>query len=328
MTGQACPRCGTPGRADGPAASGCGCGGRMGDALGAEWQEQAGATEGFDPLRIRPYVTWEVTGTGGSGSAGPPPAPMAPHPAPVQVPPYAAPPGPLPDLAGVDDTDTQELELVTVGGAGHRAEPARSRALTGLMAGAAAVAVAGTVAFAAGLFSGDGEGERALPDSTRNATSVSIGPDAPSASASPTGSASPSASVSTSASPSASTSASASASGKPSPTGPSVGTAPGGSTPGRPSVSPSPSTVQATDSEDGRSGRRTLRPGDSGPSVEELQRRLDQLRLYEGPFDGEYDADVEEAVRRYQWARGIDRDPEGVYGRDTRRALESETYEP
>jgi hypothetical protein len=303
----------------------------MGDALGAERQAQAGEVGGFDPLRIRPYVSWEVTGANGGGSpAGPPPDPIPPQVAQVQVPVQMAPAGPLPDLADADDADTQELALVTVGRAGRRAEPPRRRALTGLMAGATAVAVAGTVAFTAGLFSGDGERERALPDSTRSATGVSIAPDAPSASASDSRSAS--ASASASASPSLSASTTASASGEPSAAGSTAGTAPGGSRPGGPSSSLPPSTLldsgTATEDSGGRSGRRTLSPGDSGAAVEELQRRLEQLRLYDGPFDGEYDEDVEEAVFRYQWARGIDRDPQGVYGRHTRRALEEETTEP
>ncbi|MEW2632539.1 peptidoglycan-binding domain-containing protein [Streptomyces sp. NPDC048389] len=61
----------------------------------------------------------------------------------------------------------------------------------------------------------------------------------------------------------------------------------------------------------------------------ELQLRLRQLWLY--PYDeadGRFDEDVEQAVKVYQWDRGIDRDPLGVYGPHTRRSLEAETREP
>ncbi|MFF3327413.1 peptidoglycan-binding protein [Streptomyces sp. NPDC002889] len=301
----------------------------MGDALQAGRHAQMAAEE-FDPLRIRPYVTLEGMR---AEAAGPPPAPIPQAVTQVQVPVPAGGPGPLPDL--VNEPDTQELELVRVARAGqHAAPPRRSRAFTGLMAGAAAVAVAGTVAFAGGLFSGDGESERAAPDSRATATSVSLGPGLPSASVSGSA-ASPSVSA-TSSSPSSSSSSSSApasgpASGSAAASRSAAGTAPGGSGPADPS-SVAPSTTVATASAlqapSRQSSRDTLRPGDSGPAVEDLQLRLEQLRLYEGPFDGEYDGEVEDAVRRYQWARGIDRDPEGVYGKHTRRALESETRQP
>jgi peptidoglycan hydrolase-like protein with peptidoglycan-binding domain len=76
------------------------------------------------------------------------------------------------------------------------------------------------------------------------------------------------------------------------------------------------------------SSTRTLQRGDSGPAVTELQLRLAEIRLYEGPVDGEYSENVEDAVARYQWARGIKSDPLGVYGQKTRRSLEAETSEP
>ncbi|GGN56947.1 hypothetical protein GCM10011579_018690 [Streptomyces albiflavescens] len=72
----------------------------------------------------------------------------------------------------------------------------------------------------------------------------------------------------------------------------------------------------------------TLQRGDKGPEVTELQLRLRQLSLYMGNDDGKYDNQVEEAVRRYQWARGITADEQGVYGGATRTSLESETTEP
>jgi peptidoglycan hydrolase-like protein with peptidoglycan-binding domain len=72
----------------------------------------------------------------------------------------------------------------------------------------------------------------------------------------------------------------------------------------------------------------TLRRGDKGSEVTELQLRLRQLSLYTGKADGTYSGQVEDAVRRYQWARGIRGDESGVYGAATRTSLEGETRTP
>ncbi|WP_419994584.1 peptidoglycan-binding domain-containing protein [Streptomyces boninensis] len=70
----------------------------------------------------------------------------------------------------------------------------------------------------------------------------------------------------------------------------------------------------------------TLRMGDSGPEVVELQKRLLKTGTYPlGDTDGTFDAKVRQSVRTYQLMRGIDGDESGVYGPATRRALESET---
>lgn len=74
-------------------------------------------------------------------------------------------------------------------------------------------------------------------------------------------------------------------------------------------------------------GPGTLRQGDSGPPVTALQRRL--LRVpdvyRDGGADGTYDASLAEAVARFQLWYGVTGDERGVYGDDTRRALESRT---
>jgi hypothetical protein len=74
-------------------------------------------------------------------------------------------------------------------------------------------------------------------------------------------------------------------------------------------------------------GAGTLREGDSGPAVSELQRRL--LRIpdvyRDGATDGRYDAVLRAAVARFQLWYGIRGDESGVYGDDTRRDLESRT---
>ncbi|MBV1946874.1 peptidoglycan-binding protein [Streptomyces sp. BV129] len=74
-------------------------------------------------------------------------------------------------------------------------------------------------------------------------------------------------------------------------------------------------------------GPGTLRQGDSGPEVTELRRRL--LRIpdvfRDGSATGAYDPGLTSAVARFQLWYGIRGDEDGVYGDDTRRALESRT---
>ncbi|MGJ3559426.1 peptidoglycan-binding domain-containing protein [Streptomyces sp. INA 01156] len=60
----------------------------------------------------------------------------------------------------------------------------------------------------------------------------------------------------------------------------------------------------------------------------ELQQRLRQLYLYNSEMHGRFNRRVEDALRTYQWSRGIRGDELGVYGPETRSRLESETREP
>ncbi|MFI5745989.1 peptidoglycan-binding protein [Streptomyces sp. NPDC051644] len=69
----------------------------------------------------------------------------------------------------------------------------------------------------------------------------------------------------------------------------------------------------------------TLRRGDQGPAVAELQRRLEEIWLFHGRDDGDFTGQVEHAVSVYQSYKSIEGDPSGVYGPNTRRALEAET---
>ncbi|MFE0375671.1 peptidoglycan-binding protein [Streptomyces inhibens] len=91
-------------------------------------------------------------------------------------------------------------------------------------------------------------------------------------------------------------------------------------------------SVTASPSDPGPSAPPTgpivLREGSSGPEVAELQERLRQLALYPGADDGRYDTDVRAAVSRFQQAYGVQGDPDGVYGAQTRASLESRTQEP
>ena len=185
------------------------------------------------------------------------------------------------------------------------------------------VAAAGAVS---GLLSSNPPSQKeALPKDVRTSAPEVLSDTesaAPSASASATASASSSPSASVSASPSASesdTSATPSSSATASPT----------------SARPSP-TATATESAAPAGGGGpdvaagpTLRRGDSGSEVTELQLRLGQLRMYNTRrADGHFDRHLEDAVRWYQWARGITGDDPGVYGPATRASLEAETSQP
>ncbi|KQX67490.1 peptidoglycan-binding domain-containing protein [Streptomyces sp. Root1310] len=98
-------------------------------------------------------------------------------------------------------------------------------------------------------------------------------------------------------------------------------------TPPPAAATPSPAdTATAPESVD-PDGAGTLREGDSGAEVSDLQQRL--LRIpdvyADGPTDGRYDTVLTEAVARFQLWYGIRGDESGVYGDDTRRDLESRT---
>ena len=100
--------------------------------------------------------------------------------------------------------------------------------------------------------------------------------------------------------------------------------------PARPSESATTApatTPPASDTSADPDGAGTLRQGDTGPEVVELEQRL--LRIpdvyRDGSTGGTYDAALTAAVERFQVWYGISGDERGVYGDDTRRALESRT---
>ncbi|MER5980537.1 peptidoglycan-binding domain-containing protein [Streptomyces sp. NPDC001857] len=88
-----------------------------------------------------------------------------------------------------------------------------------------------------------------------------------------------------------------------------------------PIASPEPSAPADPD------GAGTLREGDTGAEVIDLQQRLRRIpNVYDGgATDGRYDSVLTEAVARFQLWYGIRGDESGVYGDDTRRDLESRT---
>ncbi|MFJ6630014.1 peptidoglycan-binding domain-containing protein [Streptomyces sp. NPDC091376] len=311
---------------DGPGAPGAPEAPRGQDGAGRGGQgcvcAETAAAEGFDPLRVRPYVphVGPAAPPGAGPAAGPPP----------ELTEVAAAQG----AQGGATEDTQEIprQYAYAYEAGHDApqrdtgsgpaaqEPGRRRGRRVFLAAAAVVAVLGTAAYASGLLAGDGDGQdRALPDSETMAPFLTAAPDAPRVSSSAV-SPEASASASRGASPSASPSASASSEARPSATTKLADAPASPSTIGATGeVSSDPSTPSAPG---------TLRPGDSGDEVVELQERLEQVWLYNGPSHGHYDGRVEDAVATYQAYRGINGDPEGVYGPETRRALEAETRYP
>ncbi|WP_203686429.1 peptidoglycan-binding domain-containing protein [Streptomyces sp. SID14515] len=203
-------------------------------------------------------------------------------------------------------------------------QPRRRHPFGALAVGAAVAAVVGTAAFAGGLFGGDDSRDEALPEAT---TSVPDAEDEPAASVapSPSASAAPSRTPSASATPSASPSASASPTRdrKPTPTA-TASASPTASPSGAPDGGGA-SQAPPSDAPPAELAGPSLRPGDHGPEVAELQNRLMEVWLYSGPSDASYNDRVENAVVIYQSYKAIQGDPAGVYGPNTRRALEAET---
>ncbi|MFI6682061.1 peptidoglycan-binding protein [Streptomyces sp. NPDC050485] len=333
---------------------GCACAERAAETLHAERSAEAAASEDFDPLRIRPYVTLPNAGAPpvaeDPGAATPPPPPDAAETMPLRtVPADETMPlravsvdetAPLPAMPA-DDTaplrampadetaplpampadDTAPLRAMPADETAPLRPPPRNRKhrrLAALTIGAAAAVVIGTAAFASTLFAGDAAPKQALPDVTDTGVPYSgtgsASADTPSAVPSRTRKAAPPHSAAPK--PSAPPSPSAARAASPSPS----------------KASPSPSASEQPSDGPSRqplaSRGATLRRGDSGPAVLELQQRLAQLGLYGGSMDGGFGSATERAVSSFQSYMGIDGDPAGVYGPQTRRALESMTDQP
>ncbi|MFE0799088.1 peptidoglycan-binding protein [Streptomyces sp. NPDC058812] len=232
--------------------------------------------------------------------------------------------------ATTSDTPSAPVGPVGPGADGTGGRPPRRRRRGVLLSAAGAVVVVvGAAGYASGLFSYETPSrDGALPDEVR----VSVpDPSTSEASATPESSAPSAAETSASPSPSASASPSASPSSSPSPSASSASPTPSRSAEPTQSTTTAPAdgpTQEAEDEDRLPDGGGTLQRGDRGPEVVELQQRLTQLYLYTGDINGNYNRQVEDSVRTYQWARGVRDDELGVYGQDTRRRLESETREP
>jgi peptidoglycan hydrolase-like protein with peptidoglycan-binding domain len=94
-----------------------------------------------------------------------------------------------------------------------------------------------------------------------------------------------------------------------------------------PTGAPTTAAAQAPSASADPDGAGTLREGDSGPAVKDLQQRLLRIpNVYDhGSTNGTYDATLTAAVARFQLWYGIRGDETGVYGNDTRADLESRT---
>ncbi|WP_329578325.1 peptidoglycan-binding domain-containing protein [Streptomyces sp. NBC_01361] len=220
--------------------------------------------------------------------------------------------GPVGDWPAVEGMSVRTSEHVVAAGRGRR-PPARLRRQWVIVGTAAlGVGAAAVITVASGVF-GSGTG----PSQTVSATDDSAVP-------------APSGSVSSRSADASPENGGANATRSPGPSSAASGTASTSATaPASASAKSSAATPSApgpTASSAARpvSGARVLSTGSHGGQVKDLQRRLTQLNLYTEPADGRYSTDVADAVHRYQVARGIDEDA-GVYGPETRAALESET---
>ncbi|MFF4268498.1 peptidoglycan-binding domain-containing protein [Streptomyces sp. NPDC001536] len=317
--GHLCPECGAPRGADNTPS--CACTQRASDALRDARTAEAAAAEDFDPLRIRPYVELE-----GEASTGVPAG--APAGADVTMP-LRPVPGPAPstrDLSLFEGAEREGDDLDGLDGLDDFDGEARRRPRRTVLLGAAGglVAVIAAAGLASGLFSYDTPTrDGALPEEVR-ASVPDTSPTTGSASPSTTRTSAPP--VSTPPSPPALTSPSAP------PTTTSASPSPSPSRSTDPTASPTPSTTTSAPADNTSESREStppvLRRGSQGEEVIELELRLTQLNLYTRKASGHYNEGVEDAVARYQWARGVQPDEYGVYDLETRERLESETQEP
>ncbi|MCX5597100.1 peptidoglycan-binding protein [Streptomyces phaeochromogenes] len=362
--GHICPECGAPWGAEGSPT--CDCARRAADALLETRSAETAAAEDFDPLRIRPYVDLDPATPGAAPGATPTDAPApdgtdhehayehghgygheheygheygqahgdgAPVPEPpltgathererepadagatAQLPRATALPRPsAPDTSLFEEAHQLDPAADPTESSGRR----RRFALVGAGATAAVVAAAG---FASGLFSYDAPSrESAAPDDIRaSVPDTTLDEPSPSDSESPTRSPSPSPSESSSAITTPSPTRSTTSPTPPRPTATTRAPSTGAPTPTTTQPSTPPEKAEPV----------TLRRGDEGPEVTELQQRLQQVALFTGTPDGDYDNKTENAVRNYQLTRNINNEDTGTYDNPTRTRLESETTEP
>ncbi|MFD9467013.1 peptidoglycan-binding protein [Streptomyces sp. NPDC060027] len=222
----------------------------------------------------------------------------------------------------------QDRSLDAGSGASASDRPGRSRRTGVIAVAGVVVTMVAAAGFASGLLSYDTPArDGALPKDVR-ASAPEVLSDktsgSPSASTSATSSSpsAPASSLSASPSPSASESDTSATPSR------SATSTPASTSPSAKATATATGSAASTGSGSNGVAAQTLRRGDSGPEVTELQLRMTQLRMYMRSADGRFDRRLEDAVRWYQWARGISGDEPGVYGTATRASLEAETTEP
>ncbi|MFJ6406066.1 peptidoglycan-binding protein [Streptomyces hydrogenans] len=252
------------------------------------------------------------------------------------------PPGHGPDAYGPEGGAHETMPLLLGGtdgsgpGGGRTERPRKRRGA--LVAVVAAAAVVGTAALAAAVLGGEEPEDRAMvPEVTTSASlnlAVSEEPSpsssspktdrTPSRTPSPTTS-SPTATPST-ASPSATTATTGPAQGPTATGSPSAtGAAPSASGTTAPATSAAPPTAPTSPPRTDAPAGAVLSMGDTGPEVQDLQRRLRYMWVYLGEIDGVYGDEVRSAVASFQGRMWPRVEEPGVYDADTRRKLERET---
>ncbi|MBD0739621.1 peptidoglycan-binding protein [Streptomyces sp. CBMA29] len=298
------------------------------------------ATEGFHPLRMRPYVA-EPDGEAGETTVRPLLAPADGGPETADVGLFAA------LYSGVEyaprgdaEAGTPAVSAGAAAGTGLYQDRGRHRRRRrGLVVAAAAVAAsalaAGAVAVTGQVMGDEPRTDRALPpdrtssmpdvelptESTAVVGTVAVGAPRHTPAPTTTSAATPVAPEAATPSPSPSTTAPAATGSSPSaPAAPATT----GSSPSAPATpaGPTPSTPPVTQTSP---AAKILQLGDTGAAVSDLQQRLRDVWVYHGRVNGSYDQGVREAVAMFQIWYGVRGDPIGVYGPQTRATLEHQT---
>ncbi len=313
----------------------------------AERAAAVAAVEGFHPLRVRPYVI-EPDGRAADTTET--------SVLPVLAAVSEASAAPAAAAAGASATDlglfpTTCLEYAGDRADAHRPDPGAEAAAIalrgrhrrrkrGIVIAAAAVAAsalaAGAVAVTGQVMGDEQSGgmDRALPDLATAVPDVTLPADAGpglATTADPVVRTAPPSVAAPSTSPSPVTSRGpVTAAHRTRATPPAAPTAPATAAPTTPPqeapVSPVPTTGQTLAP---ANSALVLERGDTGPAVADLQRRLSEMSLYHGPIDGTFDRHLQVSLEVFQvwyWVSdATDGSYNGVYGPNTRAALERRT---
>jgi hypothetical protein len=254
----------------------------------------------FESLRVRPYVA-EPTGEK-------PPPPLR------EAPPVLSADQPV-AIEWVPDEGAAGAPGARGGRLSRRG---RVVLTTGTVTVATLAVVGGAAAMIGALTAGPAPADRVVTDDSPPEQAVlPAGSGSPTADVSagspiPSATGSPSTTTAPRPSPSASRTDPARASAGPTVSASGTVSTPSRSASGSPTVAPSP----------------VLRQGDHGAEVKEMQGRLRQTLAYTGEANGDFDAATRDGVARFQVWYGVQGDPKGVYGPNTRKSLEGATTKP